>query len=144
MVFSYLRQPGVRLAKQEHILELTYIVNTIPPLSINLAKRGTAPDQKVKSPSSRNILAAQLKLFLYSLRASIDCILNPMSSGRNLRTQSQLTVSLPCPVVGSHIFPVFRGTHLSRSSLATYPVIRPGSPAIPKVLTVPGFSHGAI
>lgn len=40
------------------------IVNTIPPLRISRARRGTAPDQKVKIPSSLKILAAQTKLFL--------------------------------------------------------------------------------
>lgn len=53
----------------------TYIVNTIPPLKISLANRGTAPDQKVKTPSFLKILAAQTRLFLYSFLASIDCIL---------------------------------------------------------------------
>ena len=51
------------------------MVNTIPPLSISRARRGTAPDQKVKIPSCLKIFAAQTKLFLYSFRASIDCIL---------------------------------------------------------------------
>lgn len=53
-----------------------YIVKTIPPLIISLASRGTAPDQKVRSPSSLKIRAAQEKLFLYSFLASIDCILD--------------------------------------------------------------------
>ena len=53
----------------------TYIVNTIPPLMISRANLGSAPDQKVKTPSCLKIRAAQAKLFLYSLRASIDCIL---------------------------------------------------------------------
>lgn len=46
----------------------------MPPLRINLANLGTAPDQKVNIPSSLNILVAQTKLFLYSFRASMDCI----------------------------------------------------------------------
>lgn len=50
------------------------MVKTMPPLSISLASRGTAPDQNVKIPSSLKIRAAQLKLFLYSCDASIDCI----------------------------------------------------------------------
>ena len=53
----------------------TYIVKTIPPLNINLASRGTAPDQNVLTPSFLSILAAHVKLFLYSDRASMDCIL---------------------------------------------------------------------
>lgn len=53
----------------------TYIVNTIPPLKISLASLGTAPDQNVIMPSSLKIFAAQSKLFLYRLRASIDCML---------------------------------------------------------------------
>lgn len=57
-----------------------YMVNTIPPLKIRRAKRGTAPDQKVRTPSSLNIRAAQTKLFLYSARASIDCILREIIS----------------------------------------------------------------
>ena len=56
-------------------MSITHIVKTIPPLNINRASRGTAPDQNVKTPSSLKILAAQEKLFLYSLLASIDCIL---------------------------------------------------------------------
>lgn len=52
------------------------MVNTIPPLKISLANRGTAPDQNVKTPSSLNIFDAQTKLFLYSFLASIDCILS--------------------------------------------------------------------
>lgn len=40
------------------------MVNTMPPLMINLASLGTAPDQKVSRPSSLKILAAQTKLFL--------------------------------------------------------------------------------
>jgi hypothetical protein len=51
------------------------MVNTIPPLNISLASRGTAPDQNVRIPSSLNILAAQTKLFRYSFLDSIDCIL---------------------------------------------------------------------
>ena len=42
----------------------TYIVNTIPPLNISLASRGTAPDQKVKTPSFLNIFTTQSRLFL--------------------------------------------------------------------------------
>ena len=53
----------------------THMVKTIPPLSIKRASRGKAPDQKVKIPSSLKIFAAHTKLFLYSLLASIDCIL---------------------------------------------------------------------
>lgn len=52
------------------------MVKTIPPLSISLANLGTAPDQKVKTPSFLNIFAAHAKLFLYSFLASIDCILH--------------------------------------------------------------------
>ena len=53
----------------------TYIVNTMPPLNISRPSRGRAPDQKVNTPSSRNIRAAQAKLLRYSFFASIDCIL---------------------------------------------------------------------
>jgi hypothetical protein len=56
-------------------IECTYMVNTIPPLRIKRPNRGSAPDQKVSTPSSLKILAAHWKLFLYRLRASIDCIL---------------------------------------------------------------------
>lgn len=66
-------------------LSTAYIVNTIPPLSISRAKRGTAPDQNVIMPSSLNILAAQTKLFLYSLLASIDCMLAALSQYRGSR-----------------------------------------------------------
>ena len=71
MVFSYLEKSAIRIERTE----ATHIVNTIPPLSINLARRGTAPDQKVIILSCLKIFAAQTKLFLYSFRASIDCIL---------------------------------------------------------------------
>lgn len=63
----------------EHANRGTYIVNTIPPLMINLANRGTAPDQNVRTPSSRKIRAAHTKLFLYSFLASIDCMLRKIS-----------------------------------------------------------------
>lgn len=52
------------------------MVKTMPPLNISLASRGTAPDQSVKKPSFFTILVAHSKLFLYSFRASIDCILS--------------------------------------------------------------------
>ena len=71
------------------------MVNTIPPLRINRASRGTAPDQNMRIPSSRKILAAQAKLFLYSFRASIDCMLF-----RNVSLKAYTTVlleaGLPC------------------------------------------------
>ena len=72
MVFSYLYK-SVSIMRTEK--EQSYIVNTMPPLSTNRASRGRAPDQNVRNPSSLNILVAQTKLFLYSFRASIDCIL---------------------------------------------------------------------
>ena len=73
MVFSYLEMiNGTTCAKG---VDLTHIVNTMPPLNTNLTSLGTAPDQNVKMPSFLNIFAAQTKLFLYSLLASIDCIL---------------------------------------------------------------------
>lgn len=68
---------------------IAYIVNTIPPLSISRAKRGTAPDQNVIIPSSLNILAAQTKLFLYSFGASIDCMLAALSQYRCSRLRSR-------------------------------------------------------
>lgn len=52
----------------------SYIVNTIPPLKINLANLGTAPLQNVNTPSFLAIDAAHAKLFLYRLLASILCI----------------------------------------------------------------------
>ena len=59
----------------QQIKWFTYMVNTIPPLRMRRPSLGTAPDQNVKMPSSLKILAAQAKLFLYKVRASIDCIL---------------------------------------------------------------------
>ena len=55
------------------------MVNTMPPLSMSLASRGTAPDQRVKKPSLLTIFVAHSKLCLYSFRASIDCILSAFS-----------------------------------------------------------------
>lgn len=52
------------------------MVKTMPPLRMSRPSRGTAPDQKVKTPSSLNILTTQSRLFLYRARASIDCILS--------------------------------------------------------------------
>ena len=88
MVFSYLlRQTGQysllariiylqpRITRKRKDDQKTDMVNTIPPLSTSLASLGRAPDQKVKIPSSLKMRAAQTRLFLYSLRASIDCIL---------------------------------------------------------------------
>jgi hypothetical protein len=57
-----------------HSTAETYIVNTIPPLRIKRPNLGTAPDQNVNNPSFLKILATQSKLFLYELRASIDCM----------------------------------------------------------------------
>jgi hypothetical protein len=45
-------------------IDFSYMVNTIPPLSINRASLGTAPDQNVKMPSFLKIDAAHAKLFL--------------------------------------------------------------------------------
>ena len=75
MVFSYL--VGRQLLNLGHtaVERTAYIVNTIPPLKMSLPKRGKAPDQKVRMPSSLKIRAAQLRLLLYSCLASIDCIL---------------------------------------------------------------------
>ena len=53
------------------------MVNTIPPLSISLASLGKAPDQKVNMPSSLKMRVAHTKLFRYSVRASMDCMLCP-------------------------------------------------------------------
>lgn len=72
IVFSYLTI--INQKPSQRVLH-TYIVNTMPPLMISLPSRGTAPDQKVKIPSSLNIRTAHMKLFLYSFLASIDCIL---------------------------------------------------------------------
>ena len=55
------------------------MVKTMPPLSMSLASRGTAPDQRVKKPSLLTIFVAHSKLCLYSFRASIDCILSRFS-----------------------------------------------------------------
>ena len=70
-VYIYLLS-GSAISKSSIVF--SYMVNTIPPLSVSLTSRGRAPDQKVRTPSSRKILAAQTKLFLYSDRAEIDCI----------------------------------------------------------------------
>ena len=118
-------------------------MKTIPPLSINRAKRGTAPDQKVKTPSSLNILAAHTKLFLYSFLASIDCILSvcqwwhitkhllTLPGLNNIQRLSDIsfTVSLP--------------NHLLVSGNVTYTVMIPARPPMPKVAAVPSFSPGA-
>jgi len=74
------------------LLGSTHIVNTIPPLKISRANLGTAPDQKVRIPSSLKILAAQTKLFLYSFRASIDCILCPVSEASSTQSLSKSPV----------------------------------------------------
>jgi hypothetical protein len=71
---------------------MTNMVKTIPPLRIRRPKRGTAPDQKVSTPSSLKILAAHWKLFLYRLRASIDCILSSLSA----KMQSRMPLFVPC------------------------------------------------
>lgn len=52
----------------------SYIVNTIPPLNINLTSLGNAPLQNVNNPSFFAISAAHAKLFLYRLLASILCM----------------------------------------------------------------------
>jgi hypothetical protein len=51
------------------------MVKTMPPLRMRRPSRGTAPDQSVRKPSSLTTRAAQWKLFLYSVLASMDCIL---------------------------------------------------------------------
>lgn len=73
IVFSYLEAVSIGICRKDWCM--TYMVKTMPPLNINRANRGTAPDQKVRSPSSFQILAMQWKLFLYSAFAWIDCIL---------------------------------------------------------------------
>ena len=60
---------GIRRDKKAHM------VNTIPPLSTSRANLGSAPDQNVKIPSSLKMRVAHTKLFLYSFRASMDCML---------------------------------------------------------------------
>lgn len=55
----------------------TYMVNTMPPLSISRASLGKAPDQKVRMPSSLKMRVAHTRLFRYSVRASMDCMLCP-------------------------------------------------------------------
>jgi hypothetical protein len=67
------RLPGS--AKSNNCIVFSYIVNTMPPLNVNLPSRGNAPDQNVSTPSFLQIIAAQWKLFLYTLLASKDCIL---------------------------------------------------------------------
>lgn len=52
----------------------SYIVNTIPPLSINLTNLGNAPDHSVNTPSFRTSWLPQSQLFLYRCFASILCI----------------------------------------------------------------------
>lgn len=56
------------------------MVNTIPPLKIRRTNLGVAPAQKAVIFSSLNMRAAQWKVFLYSVFASIDCILVLMVS----------------------------------------------------------------
>lgn len=51
------------------------MVNTMPPLNTSRTSLGKAPDQKVKMPSSLKMRVAHTKLFLYSFRASMDCML---------------------------------------------------------------------
>ena len=52
----------------------SYIVNTIPPLSINLTNLGNAPDHSVNTPSFRTSWLPQSQLLLYSCFASILCM----------------------------------------------------------------------
>lgn len=52
----------------------SYIVNTIPPLSISLTNLGNAPDHSVNTPSFRTSWLPQSQLFLYRCFASILCI----------------------------------------------------------------------
>lgn len=54
--------------------ELAYMVKTMPPLRMSLASLGVAPAQKAVNFSSLKMRAAQLKEFLYSLEASMDCM----------------------------------------------------------------------
>lgn len=44
-------------------IDFSYMVNTIPPLIINLAKRGNAPLHSVSTPSVFTTVAAQARLF---------------------------------------------------------------------------------
>ena len=75
----------------------THIVNTIPPLRTSRTNLGNAPDQKVRTPSSLKIRAAQTKLFLYSRLASIDCILIYIShEAASLDGEDTHTSSLSC------------------------------------------------
>lgn len=53
----------------------SYTVKTIPPESTRRARRGVAPRQKARIPSSRRVTAAQLKVLRYLVRASSVCIL---------------------------------------------------------------------
>ena len=93
IVFSYLQCLAIWIETPQP-LKQTHIVNTIPPLRISLANRGTAPDQKVITPSCLKIFATQTKLFLYSFRASIDCILLTFSTLHFKRSLGRrLTVS---------------------------------------------------
>lgn len=64
--FSYLLHTGLATTRAipQDRNDLTYIVNTIPPLTTKRASLGTAPDQKVKMPSFLKMDAAQAKLFL--------------------------------------------------------------------------------
>ena len=59
--------------------EMTYIVNTIPPLSESRPSRARAPDQKVRGPSLMKISRAQFKLLSYVRRSKL-CILVLMTS----------------------------------------------------------------
>lgn len=87
----------------------THIVKTIPPLRISRPSLGSAPDQKVKIPSFLKILATQSRLFLYALRASIDCIL-------------VLTVSM-----GMVVYTVMMPARPPRPNVLTAPSFSPGA-----------------
>lgn len=106
--------------------KVPYMVKTMPPLKISLPSLGTAPDQKVRTPSSLKIRAAQLKLFLYSCFASIDCIRVLMVSSGMVAYLGKSTRH----VLGT---PAYR----------TYTVMIPAMPPMPNVLIAPSFSPGA-
>jgi hypothetical protein len=114
-------------ALSSNSIVFSYIVNTIPPLSISRPNLGRAPDQNVLIPSSLNIRDAHTKLFLYSFLASSDCM-------------RVLTVSMGMVV---YLIPPGQLNLYAGDACATYTVIVPATAPSPNVLSAPSFSPGA-
>ena len=49
-------------------------MKTIPPLRTRRARRGVAPRQKARTPSSRRVVVTQFRVPVYRVRASRDCM----------------------------------------------------------------------